>query len=566
VPRDEPLPEPSTGAANAAASTALDRRVADVEPIPAGVNALYRIECADGSRWVLKAPTIAADAAFLAEPLLLERLRRETGVPVPRVRAAVPAEEGPLVVAYYVMEYLDGRQRPDVLALPPAIREQLVREAGTHLAAIQEVRLGTACGHLHAAEGELTVDSPARSWAALFEELVDELSGELLGDGPLSDRDPRFADLEPAIREALSAFRSVAPEPSPSVVVPSDYRPANLVLAGEDGADPLVSGVVDLGGYVGDGLLAAALAEEALIDTALGGTDAAESLRTAYRTAYAGARGRDRAALFDDRYPYYRLYARADRLAAFEYSSQFARERDAEQVARRWRSFVSDRLAEIREARSPPRPARLPEPGSLMPARASHDSNAPPSPAGDERGVAPMSDAAEAVNAYTVRLELVDRPGELLRALEPIADNGGNLLSIFHERGNLTPRGRIPVEVDLEATPERFDVIVDALRDEEINVIQAGADRYGEAVTLVLVGHIVETDLSNTLDRIEAATRASVTDFSLSAPAGVDDESSARVRLATQPGEADAAVAAVRDIAAAKDLRVVEPLTAGDGP
>ena len=50
------------------------------------------------------------------------------------------------------------------------------------------------------------------------------------------------------------------------------------------------------------------------------------------------------------------------------------------------------------------------------------------------------------VRSYTVRLELVDEPGELLGALEPIADNGGNLLSIFHERGNVTPRGHIPVE------------------------------------------------------------------------------------------------------------------------
>ena len=31
------------------------------------------------------------------------------------------------------------------------------------------------------------------------------------------------------------------------------------------------------------------------------------------------------------------------------------------------------------------------------------------------------------VHAYTVRLELVDEPGELLRALEPIADNGDGL-------------------------------------------------------------------------------------------------------------------------------------------
>jgi ACT domain-containing protein len=199
-----------------------------------------------------------------------------------------------------------------------------------------------------------------------------------------------------------------------------------------------------------------------------------------------------------------------------------------------------------------------------MPTGPSHISNELFGPVGSNRGAPPMSDATEEVTAYTVRLELVDRPGELLRALEPIADNGGNLLSIFHERGNLTPRGHIPVEVDLEATPVRFDAIVDALQDEDINVIQAGADRYGEAVTLVLVGHLVETDLSNTLARIEDATSASVTDFSLSAPEGKEDTSSARVRLATESGTVDRVVTAVRDIAAEKDLRVVEPLTAGD--
>lgn len=176
-----------------------------------------------------------------------------------------------------------------------------------------------------------------------------------------------------------------------------------------------------------------------------------------------------------------------------------------------------------------------------------------------------MSDSTEEVRAYTVRLELVDRPGELLRALGPIADNGGNLLSIFHERGNVTPRGHIPVEVDLEATAERFDDIVDALRDEGINVIQAGAERYGEELTVVLIGHIVDTDLSNTLSRIEDSSGASVRDLSLSAPEGRDEESSARVRLAAQRGETEAAMDIIHQIAEEKDLQVVEPLTAGDG-
>lgn len=168
------------------------------------------------------------------------------------------------------------------------------------------------------------------------------------------------------------------------------------------------------------------------------------------------------------------------------------------------------------------------------------------------------------VRAYTVRLELVDEPGELLRTLEPIADSGANLLSIHHERGNITPRGHIPVEVDLECPPDRFEDVVEALRGAGVNVIQAGADRYGEEVNVVLVGDIVENDLSETLTRIEDDASAVVRDLSLSAPDGTDATSSARVRLAIDSGETDEALAAIRSIGVDKDLTVVEPLLGGE--
>ena len=167
------------------------------------------------------------------------------------------------------------------------------------------------------------------------------------------------------------------------------------------------------------------------------------------------------------------------------------------------------------------------------------------------------------VHAYTVRLELVDEPGELLRALEPIADNGGNLLSIFHERGNVTPRGHIPVEVDLEATEPQFDAIVEALRRAGVNVIRAGAERYSEELTVVLVGHLVETDLSDTLREVQEAGGVSVADLSLSAPSDSTGASSARLRVVASEGRTVEALEAVRAVAAEKDLRVVEPLTEG---
>jgi ACT domain-containing protein len=174
------------------------------------------------------------------------------------------------------------------------------------------------------------------------------------------------------------------------------------------------------------------------------------------------------------------------------------------------------------------------------------------------RGGVAVSEPAN--RAHTLRLELTDEPGELLCALTPIAENGGNLLSIFHERGSLTPRGRIPVEVDLECPPRRFDDIVDALRDAGVTVIAADAERYGDAVTVLLVGDLVAADLSDALGRLEEHASASVVDFTLTDEPGQDEQSSARLRLAVESGTADAALGAVRDLAAEKDLHVVEPL------
>lgn len=174
-----------------------------------------------------------------------------------------------------------------------------------------------------------------------------------------------------------------------------------------------------------------------------------------------------------------------------------------------------------------------------------------------------MSERTE-VRAHTVRLELDDEPGELLNALGPIAEHGGNLLSIFHERGNRTPRGQIPVEVDVEATPERFNWIVDALRETGVNVVQAGAERYSEELTVILIGHLIETDLSETLTRFEDCSSASVTDVSLTLSDDAEDVSSARVRIAAHAGKTDHTLDVIREVASQKDITVISPLTRGD--
>lgn len=174
-----------------------------------------------------------------------------------------------------------------------------------------------------------------------------------------------------------------------------------------------------------------------------------------------------------------------------------------------------------------------------------------------------MNSGPNSPQTYTLRLELEDEPGELLRSLKPINDEGGNLLSIYHERGNMTPRGHVPIEVDLKATQYRFNNIVSSLRDEGINVIRAGTERYSEGITFILSGHVIDTDLSDTITSIQHTASASVTDISLSAPRGSADISSARIELAVENGATEQVLDDVRSIADKKDLELIEPLSRG---
>lgn len=180
-------------------------------------------------------------------------------------------------------------------------------------------------------------------------------------------------------------------------------------------------------------------------------------------------------------------------------------------------------------------------------------------------GAATPDDAEEptadgGITTHTLRIELDDEPGELAAALEPIAERGGNLLSVFHERGNLTPGGRIPIEVDLECPAGRCDSIVDALQERGVTVVAVDEEYYGEALSVLLTGHVVDTNLSETLRAIEAGNTVTIKEMELSAAGGTGGESSALFRLGARSGEREAALERMREVAAENDLTVVEPL------
>jgi len=127
-------------------------------------------------------------------------------------------------------------------------------------------------------------------------------------------------------------------------------------------------------------------------------------------------------------------------------------------------------------------------------------------------------------------IELQDIPGQLVLALEPVSDLGGNILSVLHERDKKTPSGRIPVELVFEMDEKKLDRLVERLKERGVKVVRIGKERLKESMVVLLIGHIVHSDVRDTIDCIDRTGFTEVVGLSLSMPS-VAQKSSASLTL-----------------------------------
>ena len=159
-------------------------------------------------------------------------------------------------------------------------------------------------------------------------------------------------------------------------------------------------------------------------------------------------------------------------------------------------------------------------------------------------------------------LELQDVPGQLLLSLEPFKKYKGNIISVVHHRDRKTPRGTVPVQIVFEIDPSNIDNVKKQLQENGIVVVRAGEDRFIEEISVLLIGHVVHTDLGDTINRIDSTGFAEVEDLSLRMP-GIDEPSSAYMRIrATGKEEIGKSLSILRKVGAEKDLLVIEPIEA----
>jgi ACT domain-containing protein len=157
-------------------------------------------------------------------------------------------------------------------------------------------------------------------------------------------------------------------------------------------------------------------------------------------------------------------------------------------------------------------------------------------------------------------IEVKDTPGQLMLVLNPISKFNGNLISIIHHHENRTPNGAIVIHIIFEIEPNDLDAVIDAFKKNGIKINKIGEDRFLEKSAIILIGHIIHTNLHDTIEMIDKTGYAEVTNLSLTMPT-IDGTSSAILEIeGLNKNTMQSAISLLSKVAKSKNLLLIEPI------
>jgi len=160
----------------------------------------------------------------------------------------------------------------------------------------------------------------------------------------------------------------------------------------------------------------------------------------------------------------------------------------------------------------------------------------------------------------SMKLEMKDSPGQLVAAIKPISDVGGNIIAVIHQREPDQDTDILDVQIVLELPEGRLEKLIVLLKEQGVHIQRIGEERLLYKRTVILIGHLMHTDLSDTVDQIDSTGYAEVCELSMSMPA-VNERSSSRITIkALSKTDMESALAILRKVAKKKDLLMIEPL------
>jgi ACT domain-containing protein len=159
-----------------------------------------------------------------------------------------------------------------------------------------------------------------------------------------------------------------------------------------------------------------------------------------------------------------------------------------------------------------------------------------------------------------MKLEMKDTPGQLVTALKPISDAGGNIIAVVHQRDVSSRSDTIDVQVVLDLAEGKLADLIENLKRHGIHVQRIGKERLIHRRDFIIIGHIVHTDLSDTVDQIDRTGFAEVSEIQMVMPE-INEPSTARITIkSASTDDMQRAVSILRGIAASKDILLIEPV------
>ncbi len=160
----------------------------------------------------------------------------------------------------------------------------------------------------------------------------------------------------------------------------------------------------------------------------------------------------------------------------------------------------------------------------------------------------------------TLVVELRDKPGQLAKVIEPVSRYRGNILSIVHKREKRTPLGNVPVEISIEIDERNIEKLVDSIKAQGVVVKSYNEVRLTSTSSVMLIGHIIHTDLADTINAVDETGFAEVVEMHISMPY-LEKPSTAIVTIsATGDEKLREALNRLKEICKKKSITVIEPL------
>ena len=152
-------------------------------------------------------------------------------------------------------------------------------------------------------------------------------------------------------------------------------------------------------------------------------------------------------------------------------------------------------------------------------------------------------------------LELLDIPGQLVSVLEPISSLGANLVTVIHKREFKNEQGMVPVHLTIEGERENLFNVIQKFDDLGFSIVEMDGVVKKEMVSTILYGHIVDRDVRDTMDRINALKGVCVAGFDIKLDG--ERESTALVTVETDYGKKQFVFDKIKEIAEEKRLLMI---------